>query len=226
MRCLIIEDDVGTAQYIQSGLTELGHLSVLADNGVDGLYLATQESWDAVILDRMLPGQVDGMAILSTMRSLGKQTPVVILSALASLDERVHGLRSGADDYLTKPFAFEELKARLDAVIRRSSQRDEPFELTLADLKVDLRSRRVERGGKIIHLQPREFRLLEFLLRHRDQVVTRTMLLEGVWDYHFDPQTGVVDVQISRLRQKIDKDFERSLIHTVRGAGYMISAHG
>jgi two-component system OmpR family response regulator len=227
MRCLIIEDDRGTAHYIQTGLTEAGHETVLAETGKDGMHLAGQDDWDAIILDRLLPDGPDGMTILSSLREAGKQTPVLILSALAALDERVRGLRSGADDYLTKPFAIEELLARLEALGRRAaSSREDPYELTVADLKLDLRSRRVERAGKLISVQPREFRLLEYLVRHQDQVVTRTMLLEGVWDYNFDPQTGVIDVQISRLRQKIDKDHGMQLIHTVRGVGYMLSSHG
>jgi two-component system OmpR family response regulator len=225
MRCLIIEDDPGTAHYIQSGLTEAGHAAVLATDGDEGLRLASEGGWDAIILDRLLPGSLDGLSILAALRDQGKQMPVLILSALAGLDERVRGLRSGADDYLTKPFAFEELLARLEALCRRAVAREDLFELVIADLKLDLRDRKVERGGKPIPLQPREFRLLEFLIRHQDQVVTRSMLLEGVWDYHFDPQTGVIDVQISRLRQKIDKDQSQPLIHTVRGVGYMISAH-
>jgi two-component system OmpR family response regulator len=226
MRCLIIEDDPGTAHYIQSGLTEAGHAAVLATDGDEGLRLASEGGWDAIILDRLLPGSLDGLSILAALRDQGKQMPVLILSALAGLDERVRGLRSGADDYLTKPFAFEELLARLEALCRRAMAREDQFELVIADLKLDLRDRKVERGGKPIPLQPREFRLLEFLIRHQDQVVTRTMLLEGVWDYHFDPQTGVIDVQISRLRQKIDKDHSQPLIHTVRGVGYMIGANG
>ena len=224
MRCLIIEDDPGTAHYIQSGLTEAGHAAVLATDGDEGLRLASEGGWDAIILDRLLPGSLDGLSILAALRDQGKQMPVLILSALAGLDERVRGLRSGADDYLTKPFAFEELLARLEALCRRAVAREDLFELVIADLKLDLRDRKVERGGKPIPLQPREFRLLEFLIRHQDQVVTRSMLLEGVWDYHFDPQTGVIDVQISRLRQKIDKGFSPALIHTVRGAGYRLSA--
>jgi two-component system OmpR family response regulator len=175
-----------------------------------------------MILDRMLPGEIDGLSIVQTMRDVRKTTPVLILSALASLDERVRGLRSGGDDYLTKPFAFSELLARVQALLRRSGMREDISELRIADLKLDLRRRKVERATKPIELQPREFRLLEYLVRHQGQVVTRTMLLESVWDYHFDPQTNVIDVQISRLRQKIDKEFSPPLLHTVRGVGYMI----
>jgi two-component system OmpR family response regulator len=223
MRCLIIEDDDQAARYISGGLEAAGHAVVSCGNGVDGLYLASNENWDAIVLDRMLPGGVDGLSILTTIRSLGKITPVLILSALSSLDERIKGLRTGGDDYLTKPFAFSELLARLEALLRRPALQEEVQELRLADLRLDLKRRKVERAGRPISLQPREFRLLEYLLRNKSQVVTRTMLLEAVWDYHFDPQTGVIDVQISRLRQKVDKGFSPPLIHTVRGVGYMMS---
>ena len=226
MRCLVIEDEADTARYICSGLAEAGHVANLCRDGVSGLSLASNESWDIVILDRMLPGGIDGLAILGTLRALGKTTPVLILSALASLDERVKGLRGGGDDYLAKPFAFSELLARAEALERRARPREAAHELTLADLTLDLRTRRANRAGRPIALQPREFRLLEFLVRRQGQVVTRTMLLEGVWDYYFDPQTNVVDVQISRLRSKIDKGFSPPLLRTLRGVGYMISADG
>src|SRR5262249_40865949 len=222
MQCLLIEDDAGTARYITHGLREARGAVEGSRNGVDGLHLATSERWDVVILDRLLPGDVDGMSIVQAIRTLGKTTPVLVLSALASLDERVRGLQSGGDDYLTKPFAFSELLARVHALLRRSGVKEDASELQIADLKLDLRRRRVERANKHIALQPREFRLLEYLVRHQGQVVTRTMLLEAVWDYHFDPQTNAVDVQISRLRQKIDKDFSPALLHTVRGVGYML----
>jgi two-component system OmpR family response regulator len=225
MRCLVIEDEADTARYICNGLKEAGFTVTWCSNGADGLHLAEGERWDAVILDRMLPGSIDGLSILQTIRQLRKTTPVLVLSALASLDERVRGLRSGGDDYLTKPFAFSELLARVQALMRRSGLQEEVSELWIADLKLDLRRRRAERASKPITLQPREFRLLEYLVRHQGQVVTRTMLLESVWDYHFDPQTNVIDVQISRLRQKIDKDFSPPLLHTVRGAGYMMCAN-
>ena len=224
MRCLVIEDEADTARYVCNGLEEAGHTTTLVSDGVNGLHLAANERWDAIILDRMLPGGVDGLSIISTIRQLGKTTPVLILSALASLDERVRGLRGGGDDYLTKPFAFSELLARLEALLRRATTSEEHRELSVADLRLDLRTRRAERAGTPIALQPREFRLLEYLVRHRGQVVTRTMLLESVWDYYFDPQTNVIDVQISRLRRKIDRDFTPQLLHTVRGIGYMISA--
>src|SRR5499433_4131411 len=222
MQCLLIEDDADTARYVSNGLKAGGVVVMWCRNGVDGLHLATSERWDVVILDRMLPGDVDGLSILHTIRRLGKTTPLLILSALASLDERVRGLRGGGDDYLTKPFAFSELLARVHALLRRSGMKEDISQLRVADLKLDLRRRRAERANKPIALQPREFRLLEYLVRHQGQVVTRTMLLEAVWDYHFDPQTNVIDVQISRLRQKIDKDFSPPLLHTVRGVGYMV----
>ena len=224
MHCLVIEDEADTARYICNGLQEAGHSATLVRDGVGGLHLATNERWDVIILDRMLPGAVDGLSIIATIRNLGKTTPVLILSALASLDERVRGLRGGGDDYLTKPFAFSELLARVEALVRRGATTEDSRELWIADLRLDLRTRRAERAGKPIALQPREFRLLEYLVRHQGQVVTRTMLLEAVWDYYFDPQTNVIDVQISRLRRKIDKDFSPQLLRTVRGTGYMISA--
>ena len=224
MRCLVIEDEADTARYVCNGIEEAGHTATLVRDGVNGLHLASNEHWDVIILDRMLPGGVDGLSIISTIRQLGKTTPVLILSALASLDERVRGLRGGGDDYLTKQFAFSELLARLEALLRRATTSEDSRELSVADLRLDLRTRRAERAGKPIALQPREFRLLEYLVRHQRQVVTRTMLLEAVWDYYFDPQTNVIDVQISRLRRKIDKDFSPPLLHTVRGIGYLISA--
>ena len=225
MRCLVIEDEMDTARYICDGLKEAGFNVNWCRNGVDGLRLAADENWDVVILDRLLPGNADGLSIVQTMRALRKSTPVLVLSALASVDERVKGLRSGGDDYLTKPFAFSELLARVQALLRRSVMHQDVAELTIADLKLDLRRRRVERANKVIALQPREFRLLEYLVRNQGQVITRTMLLEAVWEYHFDPQTNVIDVQISRLRHKIDKGFSPQLLHTVRGAGYMIAVH-
>jgi two-component system OmpR family response regulator len=222
MQCLLIEDDADTARYVCNGLKEAGFVVEWCRNGVDGLHLATNERWDVIILDRMLPGDVEGLSIVQAIRTLGKATPVLVLSALASLDERVLGLQGGGDDYLTKPFAFSEFLARVQALLRRSGMKDDVSELQIADLKLDLRRRRAERANKPIALQPREFRLLEYLVRHQGHVVTRTMLLEAVWDYHFDPQTNAVDVQISRLRQKIDKDFSPPLLHTVRGVGYMV----
>ena len=225
MRCLVIEDEEDTVRYVRNGLREAGHTATVVRDGAGGLDLATNERWDVIILDRMLPGDVDGLSILATIRDLGKTTPVLILSALGSLDERVRGLRSGGDDYLTKPFGFSELLARIEGLVRRIAAAEDSRELRIADLKLDLRTRRAERAGRSIALQPREFRLLEYLVRHQDQVVTRTMLLEAVWDYYFDPQTNVIDVQISRLRSKIDKDYSKQLLRTVRGIGYMISDH-
>jgi len=224
MRCLLIEDEAETARYIVNGLAQSGFEIDSVGDGQQGLALAGQHPWDVIVLDRMLPGDLDGLAVLDRLRRGGNNTPVLILSALASLDERVRGLRGGADDYLTKPFALEELQARLQALIRRSQGRDESVTLDMADLSLDLRTRKVMRGSTAIPLQPREFRLLEYLVRHRDQVVTRSMLLDAVWGVVVDPQ--VIDVQISRLRQKIDKGFSPALIHTVRGVGYMASQGG
>ena len=224
MRCLVIEDEVDTSRYICNGLKEAGHEVAACRDSADGLNRAMTEAWDVIILDRMLPNDGDGLSILTTLRGIGKTTPVLILSALAGLDERVRGLRGGCDDYLTKPFAFSELAARVEALYRRASARDDVRELRIANLRADLTKRTVERDGKTITLQPREFRLLVYLLLNQEQVVTRTMLLEAVWDYRFDPQTNVIDVQISRLRSKIDNGFAPPLIHTVRGVGYMISA--
>jgi len=226
VRCLVIEDEADIADYICNGLRQVGYNVTLAQDGINGLHLATEEAWDILILDRMLPDGLDGLDILKSLREAGKGIPVLIVSAFAGLDERVRGLNSGCDDYMTKPFAFTELLARVQALLRRPALREEASVLTIADLKLDLKSRKVWRAGQQIALQPREFRLLEALVRSKGEVVTRTMLLESVWDYHFDPQTGVIDVQISRLRQKIDKGFASPLIHTVRGAGYRVSVDG
>ena len=223
-RVLVIEDDLGTAAEIASALGDAGLQADCAQTGREGLLKAAADTYDAVVLDRMLPGDLDGLGVLSTLRTIGIETPVLILSALASLDERVRGLRGGGDDYLTKPFAFSELLARIEVLLRRSNAAEDRRELSIADLRLDLRTRRAERGGQPIALQPREFRLLEYLVRQQGQVVTRTMLLEAVWDYYFDPQTNVIDVQISRLRRKIDKGLSPQLLHTVRGIGYMIAA--
>ena len=223
MHILIVEDDDETAAYTQKGLSESGYTVDRAANGRDGLFLATSGNFDAIIMDRMLPG-LDGLAVLQALRAATITTPVLILSALGQVDDRVKGLRAGGDDYLSKPFAFSELLARIEALLRRRDVASVETKLTLGDLEVDLLSRQVRRAGKPIDLQPREFRLLEYLMRHAGQVVTRTMLLEGVWDYHFDPQTNVIDVHISRLRQKLDKGFEKPMLHTMRGAGYSIRA--
>ena len=223
VRILIIEDDPGTRAYVAKGLRESGYAVDEAGDGKEGLFMAMEGEHDAAIVDRMLPG-LDGLGLVRPLRAAGKDLPVLILSALAEVDDRVAGLRSGGDDYLTKPFAFAELLARVEALQRRRERDGGSPRLTLADLEMDLLTRSVRRAGTPIRLQPREFRLLEFLMRRADQVVTRTMLLEGVWEYHFDPQTNVIDVHISRLRGKIDRDFDRPLLHTVRGAGYMLSA--
>jgi two-component system OmpR family response regulator len=226
LRCLVIEDEAETSAYICKGLGEAGHLATPCHDGLAGLQRAVNEAWDVVILDRLLPGQVDGLSILRKLRDLGKTTPVLIVSALTSIDERVRGLRAGGDDYITKPFAFSELLARVDALLRRAgAAKEAATTLQVADLVLDLRSMKVTRAARAISLQPREFRLLEYLMRHEGQVVTRTMLFEAVWDYRFDPQTNVIDVQISRLRNKIDRDFAPPLIHTVRGVGYSLRAH-
>jgi two-component system OmpR family response regulator len=223
-KILVVEDDQATSDYIAKGLIEAGYVVDRAADGRDGLFHATDGSYSAIILDRMLPG-MDGMAVLSALRAAGVRTPVIILSALGSLDDRVKGLKAGSDDYLVKPFAFAELQARIEALERRGASADEAVatSLSCADLSMDLLAHKVDRGGQKIELQPREFRLLEYLLRHAGQVVTRTMLLEGVWDYHFDPGTNVIDVHISRLRKKIDTLPGPALLHTVRGAGYMLS---
>ncbi len=220
MRCLVIEDEVETARYICRGLKDAGYSVTSVGSGLEGVFQATTSSWDVIVLDRMLPGNIDGLAALKALRDLGQTTPVIIVSALKNVDEKVSGLRAGADDYLTKPFAFPELLARIEALLRRSTPVSDAALLEIADLTLDLRANRVTRGGQVIALQPREVRLLEYLMRHRNQVVTRTMLLEAVWDYKFDPQTNVIDVQISRLRTKIDKDRSAPLIHTIRGVGF------
>jgi two-component system OmpR family response regulator len=224
MRILVVEDDRDVAAFVVKGLREANHVVEHASNGRDGLFMAASESFDAIILDRMLPGGVDGLRLLETLRSQNNTTPVLFLSALSEVDDRVRGLKAGGDDYLTKPFAFAELLARVEALTRRGKNEGPATRLVVGDLEMDLLSRTVKRAGQKIDLQPREFRLLEYLMRHAGQVVTRTMLLEGVWDYHFDPQTNVIDVHVSRLRQKVDKPFPTPLIHTVRNAGYMLRA--
>ncbi|WP_315760033.1 response regulator transcription factor [Sphingomonas sp. Y38-1Y] len=223
-RILVVEDDAATADYIARGLGEEGFVVDRADNGRDGLYHATDGSYDCIVLDRMLPG-LEGMSVLGAMRGAGIDTPVILLSALGSAEDRIKGLTGGADDYLVKPFAFAELTARIRLLLRRRSPPSAETVLRCEDLEMDLLARRVRRGARTIELQPREFALLEYLMRHADQVVTRTMLLEGVWDYHFDPGTNVVDVHISRLRRKIDEG-AAPLLHTVRGAGYRLGPAG
>jgi two-component system OmpR family response regulator len=222
MKVLIIEDDSTLVDYVSQGLRELGHLVDSALDGKEGLFLAMSEQYDALILDRMLP-HVDGLAILNTLRASDIHIPTIILSAKDKVEEKVKGLKSGADDYLTKPFAFEELEARLGIIAARKKSADgKVTHLSVRDLELDLLTRQVFRAGKEIQLQPREFRLLEYLVENKGRIVTRTMLLENVWDYHFDPQTNVIDVHISRLRTKIDPPDGQSLIETKRGAGYLI----
>ncbi len=222
MRILCIEDDKELLDYVTRGLTEIGHVVDTALNGNDGLFMATTEQYDVLLIDRMLPG-VDGLTIIKTLRGANNITPILIFSALGEVDDRVKGLRAGGDDYLVKPFAFSELLARIEALNRRNRQSNE-IETTLhaQDIELDLLTRKVRRNGKEIPLQATEFRLLEYLLRHKGQVITRTMLLEYVWDYHFDPQTNVIDVHISRLRQKISKGSPHQIIKTMRGSGYII----
>ncbi len=224
MKVLLVEDNERVTRFVLKGLQEAGHTSDHADNGRDGLFLAASERYDVIVMDRMLPGNVDGLALIEALRKSGNRTPILILSALSDVDERIRGLKSGGDDYLTKPFAFGELLARLDALCRRTQGSNTQTTLEVGDLHVDLLSRKANRGARAIALQPQEFKLLEYLMRHAGQVVTRTMLLENVWDYHFDPQTNVVDVHISKLRQKIESDSERPLLRTVRNAGYMLTA--
>ena len=221
-RILLIEDDQVMASFIMRGLKENGYVVDHTTSGREGLFLATSRDLDIIILDRMLP-ELDGLAVLQALRAAGVLTPVILLSALGTTDEKVKGLKAGSDDYLSKPFAFSELLARIEALNRRRAAEPEVVtRLVCEDLEMDLLKHQVRRGGKTIEMLPREFRLLEFLLRHQGQLVTRTMLLEGVWEYYFDPQTNVVDVHISRLRQKIDKGHAVQLIHTLRGAGYML----
>ena len=221
MRVLLIEDDREAARYLTKGLAESGHVVDHAPDGPQGLVLATGETYDVLIVDRMLPG-LDGLSVIEALRKSGSTVPALVLSAKGSVEDRVAGLRAGGDDYLTKPFAFAELLARLDALLRRSQPRAVETVLRVADLEMDLLARTVTRAGKPIELKPREFRILEYLLRHAGHVVTRTMLLENVWDYTFDPQTNVIDVHMSRLRQKIDAGAAKALLQTVRGAGYRL----
>ena len=221
MRVLVIEDDKETALFLQKSLKENGHTADLAHDGEAGLALATDNAYDVLIVDRMLP-RLDGLSLIKSLRGEGNRTPVLILSALGEVDDRVKGLRAGGDDYLTKPYAYSELLARVEALGRRTAPEEQQTRYSVGDLVLDRLSHRVTRGGEHILLQPREYRLLEYLMQHAGQVVTRTMLLEHVWDYHFDPQTNVIDVHVSRLRAKIDKNFDKPLLHTVRGAGYTI----
>src|SRR3984957_18359235 len=223
MRILVVEDDLEAQRYLVNGLKEAGHVVDDAADGEVGLTLALSRAYDVAIVDRMLPG-IDGLRLVEEIREHGNTMPVLFLSALSEVDDRVKGLKAGGDDYLTKPYAFVELLARIDALMRRRHPASVKTQLQVGDLELNLLTRTANRNGSAIDLQPREFRLLEYLMRHAGQVVTRTMLLESVWEYHFDPQTNVIDVHISRLRAKIDKGFEAALLHTVRGAGYMIRA--
>ncbi|HVJ31791.1 MAG TPA: response regulator transcription factor [Dongiaceae bacterium] len=224
MKILLVEDNERVIRFLKKGLAESGHTVDHADNGRSGMFLAASERYDVIIMDRLLPGGIDGLSIIEALRMGGNTTPILILSALSDVDERIRGLKSGGDDYLTKPFAFGELLARLDVLAKRGQSTSVETLLMVDGLRMDLLSRKVTREGRPITLQPREFKLLEYLMRHKDQVVTRTMLLENVWDYHFDPQSNIVDVHVSKLRQKIDAGFARSLLRTIRSAGYMISA--
>ena len=221
MRILLIEDDASVAEYIVKGLSENGDVVDHADDGKQGLDLAQSEKYDVMVVDRMLPS-IDGLTIIQTLRASDNKTPALILSALGQVDDRVGGLKAGGDDYLVKPFDFSELLARIEAIVRRQESSATQTKLKVADLEMDLLAHKVIRSGETFNLQPREYKLLEYLMKHAGQVVTRTMLLENVWEYHFDPQTNVIDVHISRLRQKVDKGFEKQLLSTVRGAGYML----
>ncbi|MEZ5923931.1 MAG: response regulator transcription factor [Hyphomicrobiaceae bacterium] len=223
MRVLVIEDDRETQGFIARALKEQGHTADVAGDGEAGLALAESEAYDVLVVDRMLP-RLDGLTVIERLRRAGTGTPVLILSALGDVDDRVKGLKSGGDDYLTKPYALSELMARIEALARRASPAESSTSYVVGDLVLDRLSHKVTRGGEPIVLQPREYRLLEYLMKHAGHVVTRTMLLENVWDYHFDPQTNVIDVHVSRLRGKIDKGFAEPVIHTIRGVGYMVRA--
>lgn len=225
MRVLVIEDDKETVRYLVKALGESGHAADAAADGEQGLAMAREGHYDVLVVDRMLPER-DGLSVVRTLRAEGVRTPVLFLSALGEVDDRVKGLKAGGDDYLTKPFAMSELLARVEALVRRAQPEESDPRFVVEDLVLDRLSRKVTRAGQPIVLQPREFRLLEYLMKNAGQIVTRTMLLEKVWDYHFDPQTNVIDVHISRLRSKIDKGFDKPLLHTVRGAGYMIGDDG
>ncbi len=222
MKCLIVDDDAETRVYLLAALQHAGHVAVGCEDADQGWQQLELTDWDALVLDRMLPGDFDGLALLRRMRARGMRLPVLVLSALGDVDERVHGLRAGADDYLSKPFSSAELLARLENLVRRNAPAEDVLVLRVGDLELDLRALRATRNGARINLHQREFRLLEYLMRNAGTVVTRGMLLESVWEYHFDPPTNVIDVQISRLRGKIDKDASSPLIHTIRGEGYML----
>lgn len=223
-RVLVVEDDRRSSAEIAAALGDHGFDVECAFTGRDGLLKASAEKYDAIVLDRMLPGDLDGLGVLATLRTIGNETPVLILSALSGVDERVRGLRAGGDDYLTKPFEFVELTARLDALVRRQSVPQRETTLRIGDLQIDLLTREVRRSGRPVELLPREYRLLEYLMRHAGRVVTRTMLFEEVWGYHYDPQTNVIDVHIGRLRRKLEEGGQPQMIHTVRGSGYVLRA--
>ena len=225
MNILLVEDNARLTDFVRDRLAEEGHSLDSAANGRDGLALAARGGHDVIIVDRMLPGELEGLALIQELRAQGNSTPVLILSALAEVDERIKGLKAGADDYLTKPFAFGELMARIEVLVRRGGLPAAVSELVVDDLRIDFRTHKVTRAGSPITLRPREFRLLEYLMRHADQVVTRAMLLENVWEYDFDPETNVIDVQISKLRTKIDAGFGKPLLRTIRTVGYMLTAH-
>jgi two-component system OmpR family response regulator len=224
MKILLVEDNEQVARFVRHGLTEAGNTVDHAGEGKHGMLLAGSEPYDVIIMDRMLPGGMDGLSIIGALRAAGNTVPVLILSSVGGVDEKIRGLNCGGDDYLVKPFAFGELVARLDALVRRSHNAAVTTVLVVADLSLNLLTRKVTRGDKPIVLRPQEFKLLEYLMRHANQVVTRTMLLENVWDYHFDPRTNVIDVHVSKLRQEIDHGSERPLLRTIRSAGYMITA--
>lgn len=221
-RVLVVEDDADTAEYVLKGLREEGYTVEHVADGRDGLYLATSSNFDAIVMDRMVPG-MDGLSAVKALRAAGVETPIIILSALGQMDERVKGLKSGGDDYLAKPFGYSELSARLENLMRRGSGKPVESSLSCGDLNMDLLARKISRAGKTIDLLPREFKLLEYLLRNKNRIVTRTMLLEQVWDYRFDPHTSLIDTHISRLRKKIDDQFATPLLHTIRGTGYRLS---
>ncbi|WP_068087821.1 response regulator transcription factor [Novosphingobium rosa] len=223
-RILIVEDDVATAGEIASALTDHGHVTQICGNGREGLLAAAAESFDVLVIDRMLPGGMDGLTIVTTLRAMGNTVPVLVLSALSAVDERVRGLKAGGDDYLTKPFEFLELTARIDALLRRRTDSARQTVLRAGDLELDLLTQKVQRAGQPIELLPREYRLLEYMLRHAGQVVTRTMIFEEVWHYHYDQPSNVIDVHVSKLRRKIEPGDALPLIRTVRGAGYMLRA--
>jgi two-component system OmpR family response regulator len=225
MNILIVEDDLEGGQYLKRALERAGHVAEHATGGAQGLRLASSETYDVIVLDRLLP-ELDGLSLLGTIRALGVKTPVLLLTALDSIDDRVRGLTSGADDYLVKPYALAELMARIHVLSRRLQPHEVQTLMTIGDLRIDLLSRKVTRGGVVIDLKPKEFQVLEYLARHAGRVVTRSMLLEGVWGFHFDPNTNIVETHLSRIRAKLERDTWPALIHTIRGAGYCLREPG